>query len=80
MTTAPKIAQKAPFPVDVEEGKTYFWCSCGQSANQPFCDGSHQGSDFAPKKFEAEKTGKVFFCGCKASGNGALCDGSHAKL
>lgn len=42
---APKIAQKAPFPVEVEAGKSYFWCSCGQSANQPFCDGSHKGTD-----------------------------------
>ncbi|MEO0400905.1 MAG: CDGSH iron-sulfur domain-containing protein [Pseudomonadota bacterium] len=77
---APKIAQKAPFPVDVEAGKSYFWCSCGQSANQPFCDGSHKDTEFAPVKYTAEDSKKVFFCGCKVSGNAPLCDGSHAKL
>ncbi|ABD56313.1 CDGSH iron-sulfur domain-containing protein [Jannaschia sp. CCS1] len=76
----PTIPQTAPYPVEVEAGKSYFWCSCGQSATQPFCDGSHQGSDFAPLKFTAEKDGKVFFCGCKATDNAPLCDGSHARL
>ena len=80
MTDAPKIAQTAPFPVEVEEGKTYFWCACGQSQKQPFCDGSHKGSDFSPVKYTAEKTGKVFFCGCKHSSRQPLCDGSHNKL
>ena len=78
--TTPKIAQTAPYRVEVEAGKTYFWCSCGQSANQPFCDGSHKGSDFNPLKYEAEKDGAVFFCGCKATENAPLCDGSHARL
>ena len=76
----PVIAQKAPFPVEVEAGKAYFWCSCGKSSKQPFCDGSHKGSDFAPVKFEAEADGKVFFCGCKMSGKSPLCDGSHKAL
>lgn len=80
MTDAPKIAQTAPFPVEVEEGKTYFWCACGQSQRQPFCDGSHKGSDFTPVKYTAEKTGRVFFCGCKHTGRQPLCDGSHSKL
>ncbi|WP_370253397.1 CDGSH iron-sulfur domain-containing protein [Nioella sp.] len=80
MTDAPKIAQTAPFPVEVEEGKTYFWCACGQSQKQPFCDGSHKGSDFSPVQYTAEKTGKVFFCGCKQSSRQPLCDGSHNKL
>jgi len=80
MSDAPIIAQKAPYPVDVQEGKSYFWCSCGKSSTQPFCDGSHQGSSFAPVKYEAEKTGKVFFCGCKHSATPQLCDGSHQKL
>ncbi|MFK7753417.1 MAG: CDGSH iron-sulfur domain-containing protein [Sedimentitalea sp.] len=80
MSDAPKIAQKAPYPVEVEAGKSYFWCSCGQSANQPFCDGSHKGSDFNPVKFTAEEDKKVFFCGCKASANTPMCDGSHSKL
>lgn len=78
--SAPKIAQTAPYPVDVEAGKSYFWCSCGESANQPFCDGSHKGSDFAPVKYTAEKDGKAFFCGCKASANQPMCDGSHSNL
>ena len=78
--TEPVIAQKAPFPVEVEEGKTYFWCACGKTASQPFCDGSHKGSTFSPTKYTAEKTGTVYFCGCRQSGNGALCDGSHQKL
>ena len=78
--TAPKIAQKAPYPVEVEAGKSYFWCSCGRSVNQPFCDGSHKGTDFTPVKFEATETKKVFFCGCKHSGAPVTCDGSHNAL
>lgn len=76
----PVVVQKAPFAIEVEAGKNYFWCSCGQSAKQPFCDGTHKGSDFVPTKYAAEKAGKVFFCGCKKSNRGALCDGTHNKL
>ncbi|WP_281856126.1 CDGSH iron-sulfur domain-containing protein [Litoreibacter halocynthiae] len=76
----PNIAQKGPFPVDVEAGKSYFWCACGQSAKQPFCDGSHKGSEFTPVKFEATETKKVFFCGCKHSAAPVTCDGTHNKL
>ena len=76
----PVIAQKAPFVVEVEAGKTYQWCSCGQSDIQPFCDGSHEGSSFAPVEYTATESGSVEFCGCKHSANGALCDGSHEKL
>jgi len=78
--TTPKIAQKAPYPVDVEEGKTYFWCTCGRSAKQPFCDGSHKDSGMAPQKFTADASKKVYFCGCKASANAPFCDGSHSRL
>jgi len=78
--TTPKIAQKAPYLVDVEEGKTYYWCSCGLSAKQPFCDGSHKGSAFTPLPYTAGKTGQVAFCGCKATANQPLCDGAHRKL
>ncbi len=78
--SSPEVPQKAPYAIDVEEGKNYFWCSCGQSANQPFCDGSHKDTDFKPVKYTAEDSKKVFFCGCKASGNSPLCDGSHNKL
>ena len=80
MSDAPIIAQKAPFPVDVEEGKTYFWCACGRSARQPFCDGSHKATSITPIKYTAAKTGKVFFCGCKQSGKRPLCDGTHKGL
>lgn len=80
MADAPIIAQKAPYPVEVEAGKSYFWCACGKSANQPFCDGSHAGTGINPIKYEADKDGRAFFCGCKVSGNQPLCDGSHQKL
>ncbi len=75
--STPKRAADTPFPTNVEAGKTYYWCSCGESSKQPFCDGSHQGSDFSPIKYEADKDKKVFFCGCKISTNSPLCDGSH---
>jgi len=80
MTDTPHIAQKAPYPVEVEEGKSYFWCTCGQSKNQPFCDGSHKGTAFNPVKYTAEASKKVFFCGCKHSAKAPLCDGAHNKL
>ena len=76
----PTIAQKSPYPVEVEAGKAYFWCSCGNSAKQPFCDGSHKGSDFTPVKYEATETKTVYFCGCKHSASPVLCDGSYSKL
>ena len=78
--TEPAIAQKSPFAVSVERGKTYYWCACGKSAKQPFCDGSHQGSEFSPVKFEANETKTAYFCGCKRSKAAPLCDGSHQKL
>ena len=76
----PEMPQKAPYPVAVEAGKTYYWCACGKSASQPFCDGSHKGSEFAPIQFKAEESKTVYFCGCKQSKNGALCDASHREL
>ena len=73
----PVRASDTPYGVDVEAGKKYFWCACGKSTRQPFCDGSHKGTEFSPIEYAAEKDGKVFFCGCKATSNQPLCDGSH---
>jgi CDGSH-type Zn-finger protein len=75
--STPVRASDTPFAVNVEQGKDYFWCACGQSKNQPFCDGSHKGGTFAPVKFSADASKQVYFCGCKASGSAPLCDGSH---
>lgn len=75
--STPVRASDTPFAIDVESGKTYFWCACGQSKNQPFCDGSHKGTEFTPVKYEAAESKKVFFCGCKCTGSRPLCDGSH---
>ena len=80
MSDLPNIAQKTPFAVDVEAGKTYFWCSCGQSKNQPFCDGSHKDSSFNPVKFTAETSKTAWLCGCKHTANKPFCDGSHKAL
>lgn len=75
----PVRASDTPFAIDVEAGKAYFWCSCGKSSTQPFCDGSHKGSGFVPFKYDATETKKVFFCGCKATAGQPFCDGSHGK-
>ncbi|MEZ5752950.1 MAG: CDGSH iron-sulfur domain-containing protein [Paracoccaceae bacterium] len=80
MSDTPIIAQKAPFPTEVEAGKTYFWCACGKSTKQPFCDGSHKGTGLSPVKFEATESKKVFFCGCKQSAKSPMCDGAHKAL
>ena len=80
MSDLPNIAQKTPFAVDVEAGKTYFWCSCGQSKNQPFCDGSHKGSSFNPVKFTAETNKTAWLCSCKQTASAPFCDGSHKAL
>lgn len=76
----PQIPQKSPYGVDVEAGKSYFWCSCGKSAKQPFCDGSHADTEFTPVKYEAQESKKLFFCGCKFTKGQPLCDGSHHAL
>jgi len=76
----PIIAATRPVKVELEEGKTYFWCSCGKSKNQPFCDGSHAGTEMKPQKFTAEKSGDAFLCQCKASANAPFCDGAHTRM
>lgn len=74
------IAQKAPYAVEVKAGETYYWCACGRSAKQPFCDGSHATTAIVPMAFTADKTGTVYLCGCKHTKNPPYCDGTHASL
>jgi len=75
-----KVARKTPEPVELEAGKTYAWCACGQSNNQPFCDGSHSGTSFKPVVFKQEKTETKYFCMCKQTNSAPFCDGSHSKI
>lgn len=75
----PIIAQKAPFGLELETGD-YWWCACGKSANQPFCDSSHKGSEFKPMKFTISENKKYWICGCKHSSNAPFCDASHKNL
>ncbi len=74
-----EVAGKEPIRVEVEADKSYFWCTCGKSSNQPFCDGSHQGSEFAPMKWTADADGAKFFCACKQTEGAPFCDGSHKE-
>lgn len=74
------VAQKSPIPVEVEAGKSYWWCSCGLSQNQPFCDGSHKETSFTPVKYEATESVRKFFCACKATAGQPFCDGAHNKI
>ena len=76
----PDIGGRAPIAVEVEAGKSYWWCACGRSKTQPFCDGSHKDTGFTPIEFKPETSSKVFFCTCKRSAKKPLCDGSHKKL
>ena len=80
MSSESIIAQKAPYAVEVEAGKTYYWCSCGRSQKQPFCDGAHKETSMQPLSFTAEKTEKVYLCGCKQSAGQPFCDGKHKSL
>ena len=80
MSEQPEIAGRRSIKVMVEQGKTYWWCACGRSKTQPFCDGSHKGTSFSPIEWEAEKSGDVWFCACKRSAKKPLCDGTHKTL
>ena len=74
------IQQKPPYKVKVEKGKVYFWCVCGLSKKQPFCDGAHKiEGKFKSLKYIATESNEVFFCGCKMTKHQPLCDGSHSK-
>ena len=74
------VAQQFPYTVKLEAGKEYYWCACGRSKKQPFCDGSHHGTTITPKAFKVEKTGEFHLCGCKLTKNPPFCDGSHNDL
>jgi CDGSH-type Zn-finger protein len=76
----PVIAQVGPYPVDVTEGRTYYWCACGRSKSQPFCDGSHKDTEFTPVEYVAGKARTITFCGCKRTNRKPVCDGSHNQL
>ena len=76
-----KVAGTTPIKVSQEKGKKYAWCSCGESSNQPYCDGSHKGTSFSPTVFVAEESKDVHFCNCKQTTREmGLCDGTHKKL
>ena len=76
----PVIANRKGYYWEMKAGKRYFWCRCGRSQNQPFCDGSHEGTGFEPLMFKAEKDEDVIFCGCKHTANAPFCDGTHNNL
>lgn len=76
----PTIAAKTPIRVELEAGKTYSWCACGESKNQPFCDGAHKGTGLSPIRFTAEETKIRSMCQCKQSANVMFCDGTHKNL
>ena len=73
----PVVAASEPVGVELEEGKSYWWCSCGRSKGQPFCDGSHQGTDFSPLEVKVDQSGEKWLCQCKKTKTPPYCDGSH---
>ena len=78
--TNPTVADNQPISVELEAGREYWWCACGRSATQPFCDGSHKDTGFEPLRFVPEKSGKAWLCMCKHSRNPPYCDGCHIDV
>lgn len=76
----PHIAQKSPYQVTLQAGRTYHWCACGLSKRQPFCDSSHKTTTFTPVTFTAEESGEAWLCGCKHTHTAPMCDGTHETL
>ena len=76
----PVVADTKPAVLELEPGKSYWWCACGRSASQPFCDGSHAGTEFSPKAFTVEEKKRYAVCCCKRTGNSPFCDGTHSGL
>jgi CDGSH-type Zn-finger protein len=76
----PEIARKNYYEVYLEPGQRYLWCACGRSASQPFCDGSHDGTEFRPKPLEVGEAMRLYLCGCKRTTDAPYCDGTHAGL
>ena len=72
--------KKEPYAVEIKEGESYYWCACGRSNNQPFCDGSHQGTGIEPVAFQADKSETKYLCGCRKSNTKPFCDGTHNAL
>jgi CDGSH-type Zn-finger protein len=80
MSEMPEIGGRTPLAAEVVAGETYWWCACGRSKSQPFCDGSHAGTAFTPVEWTAGESRRLLFCACKRTGKSPLCDGSHLKL
>ncbi len=78
--TKPIVADNKPIPVELVKGKAIYFCTCGRSSNQPFCDGSHSGTELAPIEFIPEKDETGYLCACKHTSNAPFCDGSHSQF
>ncbi len=76
----PIVAQTAPIAVDLEAGKTVWWCACGRSQNQPYCDGSHKVTSLTPVEFTPDRGKTYYLCCCKQSKSRPICDGTHNTL
>ncbi len=76
----PCAVSQGPHRVELKAGRTYFWCSCGSSRRQPFCDGSHAGTQFTPVRFTAPEDCETVLCGCKRTATGPFCDGAHDNV